>query len=314
MQLTALRQAAACVSLITAMLLCGLSPVFAEKRVALVIGNAAYTAAGRLANPVNDARDVAKALRALAFDVDLAEDLDLREFESRVQAFSARAKGADVALLYYSGHGMGLGSETYLLPTDADFKSEFEVPRRAIGLSDWLGLLKGQTGMVLAFIDACRNNPLAERLASTGRAQGRSVAVTRGLAPIDTTNPETLIVYATTPGRTADDGSSRNSPFTEAFLAHIRAPVEVEAMLKRVSLHVKAATGNKQEPERLSRLTKEFYFNHAASAAIAPNVSSIPWEARQVEEARKAQTQGIGEPRKVKTISVRPDGTIYTNN
>lgn len=263
------------VSVLLASLVAFVDPAQAERRQALVIGNAAYAAAGRLTNPVNDAEDVARTLRELGFTVDLALDLDKARFEDAISAFSQRVAGADVALVYYAGHGMGLGRETHLLPVDADFANEFEARRRTIGLTELLGTLEGRARIVLAFVDACRDNPLAERLQANARSEGRSVQVSRGLARIDIGSTDTLVVYATTPGRTAADGAGRNSPFTAAFLAHVATEgTEVETMLKRVSARVLELTGNKQEPERLSRLKQEFYFKRgpagAAPAAAAP--------------------------------------------
>lgn len=243
------------------------TPALAEKRVALVIGNGAYTAAGRLSNPENDAKDMASALEKLGFDVALTLDANRAKFETAISDFSDKAVGADVALVFYAGHGMGLGSETHLLPVDADFRNEFEARNRTIGLTALLSTLDGRARMVIALIDACRDNPLADRLAETMRSTGRTVSVSRGLARIEIGAPDTLVVYATTPGRTAADGTGRNSPFTTALLAHLPTEgVEVEALLKRVSARVQELTANKQEPERLSRLKREFYFKPAGSA------------------------------------------------
>ncbi|WP_210168252.1 SUMF1/EgtB/PvdO family nonheme iron enzyme [Prosthecomicrobium hirschii] len=263
------------VGLLVALLNC--VPALAEKRVALVIGNGSYKAAGRLTNPENDARDMAATLEKLGFDVALTLDADRSRFETAISDFSDKAMGADVALVFYAGHGMGLGSETHLLPVDADFRNEFEARNRTIGLTSLLSTLDGRAKMVIALIDACRDNPLADRLADNMRSAGRSVSVSRGLARIEIGAPDTLVVYATTPGRTAADGSGRNSPFTTALLAHLPTEgVEVEAVLKRVSARVQELTGNKQEPERLSRLKREFYFKPAVSVPTPAPAATDP--------------------------------------
>jgi len=249
----------------------------AEKRVALVIGNGAYTAAGKLTNPENDAKDMASALEKLGFDVALTLDANRAKFETAISDFSDKAAGVDVALVFYAGHGMGLGSETHLLPVDADFRNEFEARNRTFGLTALLNTLDGRAKMVIALIDACRDNPLADRLADSMRSAGRSVSVSRGLARIEIGAPDTLVVYATTPGRTAADGTGRNSPFTTALLAHLPTEgVEVEAVLKRVSARVQELTGNKQEPERLSRLKREFYFKPAVSVPTPAPAATDP--------------------------------------
>ena len=107
------------------------SCALAEKRAALVIGNASYAAMGSLANPLNDARDVAKALAGLDFRVEIGENLDQRAFEAKIENFVRIAGDADVVLLYYAGHGLGLSGESYLLPVDADFATAFQEIGRA---------------------------------------------------------------------------------------------------------------------------------------------------------------------------------------
>lgn len=235
-----------------------------EHRVALVIGNAAYAAGGRLKNPVNDARDVSQVLTSLGFDVTLAEDLDRARFGKTLAAFEERASGADAVLFYYAGHGIGLSSESFLIPTDADYRTVGEVKESGIRLSETLERFKGRARVILAFIDACRDTPLVDRLKTATPDQSRSAGLHRGLALLDLKDPDILLVYATTPGQTASDGTGRNSPFAQAFLTFVATPgIEVETLLKRIGRTVMDATNNRQVPERLSRLTMEFYFKPA---------------------------------------------------
>ena len=233
------------------------SAALADKRVALVVGNSAYTGVPALANPANDAADVSAKLSGLGFTVITGLDLDVAGFDQAVRRFSAAMEGADTALFYYAGHGMQANDQNYLLPVDAKFDDVSSLKRQTVALGDVIGEMQARAGTVLVFLDACRDNPLADTL----RAGGRSAGGGRGLARVDVVAKNTLVVFATGPGKIAQDGDSRNSPFTQAFLANAGTPgVEIESMMKRVSAAVQAATGGKQEPERLSRLTSEFYF------------------------------------------------------
>jgi uncharacterized caspase-like protein len=245
------------------LLVAGLSAAHAERRVALVVGNAGYHHAPALRNPRNDAEDVAKALSSLGFEVTSGLDLDEIGFSRAVASFSRILEGADVAVFYYAGHAVQLNERNYLLPTDARVEDEFGLKREGLLLSDITGELGGRAKVSLLFLDACRDNPFAERLKRAAKSS-RSTVVGRGLARVDIDQQDTLMVFATAPGQVAADGDGRNSPFTAAFLAHVAEPgVEVESVMKRVTASVRAATKGRQEPERLSRLTSEFYFARA---------------------------------------------------
>ena len=234
----------------------------AERRVALIVGNSAYSGVPALANPANDAADLATRLGALGFDVRNGTNLDVASFDQAVREFARTLEGADVALFYYAGHGMQASGENYLLPVDARFDDLSGLKRQAVALSDVMEEMQSRARTALVFIDACRDNPLADSL----RAKTR--AVSRGLARVDVAAKNTLVVFATSPGKVAADGEGRNSPFTKALLDHVDAPgVEVESLMKRVSAAVITATKGEQEPERLSRLTSEFYFVPGGTAA-----------------------------------------------
>jgi hypothetical protein len=244
----------------------------AERRVALIIGNSAYSGVPALANPANDADDMEVRLRGLGFDVRSGTNLDVAGFDQAVREFARALEGADVALFYYAGHGIQANGENYLLPVDARFDDLSGLKRQAVALADVMEEMQSRARTALVFIDACRDNPLADRM----RAKTR--AVSRGLARVDVTANNTLVVFATAPGKVAADGEGRNSPFTKALLDHVDAPgVEVESLMKRVSAAVITATKGEQEPERLSRLTSEFYFAPGGgAAAISPPPVSQP--------------------------------------
>ncbi|MEM1198502.1 MAG: caspase family protein [Pseudomonadota bacterium] len=227
----------------------------AEKRVALVIGNGAYQSTSPLANPVNDAEDMSARLKDLGFTVITGLDQTEADFANRMAEFAEAADRADVALFYYAGHGLQFQESNFLVPVDAKIENQFQVRQETVTLDAIVRLMESRARKVLVFLDACRDNPLANRLKSKDRSIGR------GLARVETRAPETLITFAAAPGTVAADGTGRNSPFTASLLKHMGTPgVEIEVMLKRVTADVLSETRRKQRPERLSRLTTEFYF------------------------------------------------------
>lgn len=231
-----------------------------ERRVALVIGNSDYVA-GKLVNPANDAADVGAKLKTMGFDVITGLDLSKKGFTDALARFDEAARGADAALVYYSGHAMQINGENWLLPVDTRAGSVFEAQQSSLSLQEVLRGLETRAKTTLVFLDACRNNPFSERLSQIARAENRAIVVTSGLARLQVNPPNTLVVFATQPNDVAADGEGRNSPFTQAFLANVATPgVEVETLMKRVTADVKTLTADKQRPERLSGLTTEFYF------------------------------------------------------
>jgi uncharacterized caspase-like protein len=232
-----------------------------ERRVALVIGNSAYPGAARLANPANDADDMTAALRGVGFDVVEGRDLTLQGFADMIDTFREKAKGADVALFYYAGHGMQFEDQNWLMPIDTQVTNAFYARRFNVKVSDVVAEVEAEARTTLIFLDACRDNPLDRELKEHLRTEGRGFDETRGLGRIEVKAPQTMVVYATRPNSVAADGTGRNSPFTAAFLQHINEPgVEIETLMKRVSATVGERTRGKQQPERLSRLEQEFYF------------------------------------------------------
>ena len=227
----------------------------ASERVALVIGNAAYEHTDALRNPGNDAAAVAAALGRLGFEVVLGTDLDLDGLYDKLGEFDAASRGADVTLFFYAGHGLQVEGRNWLAPVDAKLDSKLDLRRGAVELDTVLEHMRGTKRLV--YLDACRNNPLAGDLArSLGRS--RAAAAKRGLARV-TGVPGTLIGYATAPDDVAADGEGRNSPFTEALLAHIETPgLSVNDMFGEVSKAVVRATGGEQVPWSNSSLGR-FY-------------------------------------------------------
>jgi tetratricopeptide (TPR) repeat protein len=227
-------------------------------RVALVIGNGAYTNVAQLPNPPNDARDVAGALRDLGFKVIEGYNLDSTKMRSKIEEFSAAMPGAGVTLLYYAGHGIQVAGKNYLIPVDAKLEHPSALGLEAIEVTTVISDMESEKRINLVFLDACRDNPLSRSLA--GSMGTRSLTVGQGLASVNA-GIGTLITFATSPDTTALDGSGRNSPFTTALLNHIRTPgLEVRTMLTRVRADVIKATNERQVPWDHSSLTGEFYF------------------------------------------------------
>lgn len=232
------------------------------KRIALVVGVSDYTHSPRLTNPKHDAADVSRALRDADFEVVESLDEGLPALLRTLEAFYAKAQGVETALFFFAGHGIQFNGVNYIVPRDARLRSEARLKHETIALQDIIGAIEKRAKVTLVFLDACRDNPLAEELQRSVLGLSRSAAVQRGLAPMRVRNPDTLLVFAAAPGRTASDGTGRNSPFTKALLRNMEVPgVEIELMMKRVTRDVHQATRGAQTPERLSRLTSEFTFS-----------------------------------------------------
>ncbi|MGO9486287.1 MAG: caspase family protein, partial [Rhodomicrobium sp.] len=252
------------------------SPALAEKRVALVIGNSDY--ASPLSNPSNDADDIAAALRRLQFEVTERRDLTVRAFDRTLDDFIPQAKDADVALFFFSGHGVQIDKRGYLAPIDVKAESESSALRELVAIQEVVSRIEGAAKVGVIVLDACRDNPLQERLRRIAVEKNRGLAPALGLPeiPKSVIGSNTLIVYATAPGETAADGAGRNSPFTASLLKNVETPgLEIELMFKRVTAEVLSATGGRQQPERLSRLQNELVLL-PASASARPQAATSP--------------------------------------
>ena len=273
---------------LSVLLLC-VVPVSAERRVALVIGNSAYTKVAPLRNPQNDANAIAISLENLRFEVVRGINLDRRGFVAKIREFAKLSAGADVALFFYAGHGLQVGGTNYLAPIDATIADETDLGFEAIELSSILRVMEREDRINLIFLDACRDNPMSRSLS---RSMGtRSAAVGAGLAPIDS-GSGTLIGFATQPGNVALDGEGTvNSPFTTALLKHIDTPdLDVAQLMRRVRKDVKSVTNGRQIPWTNESLTEDFAFNsrsteraNVVKPVIVGNNGSTRSDAAQLE-------------------------------
>src|ERR1700693_2871105 len=207
--------------LLAPVLLMGCQPAFAEKRVALVLGNSAYQNVAPLANPVNDGAVVAATLKAAGFDVgDSRHDLPAAETRRVLRDFADRARDADIAVVYYAGHGMEVDGTNYLIPVDAKLGRDTDVFDEAFSLDRVLLAIEPAKQLRLVILDACRDNPFAKNMKRTVASR----AIGQGLAKIEPTSPNMLIAYSAKAGSTALDGDARNSPFTLALAKHLTTP------------------------------------------------------------------------------------------
>ncbi len=222
------------------------SGAVAERRVALVIGNGDYQHADKLANTINDANAMAQLFRRAGFDVvDERLNIGVVEFKRAVRDFLAAAGSADIAVVYYSGHGLEVGGTNYLIPIDAQLASAFDVDDEAVPLDRVLRATDPVKKLSLIILDACRENPFL-------RAEGRlpaTRAVASRLIGVEPTNADTLIAYAARAGSVSYDGTGPNSPFTTALVKYITQPgLDIRIALGKVRDDVLEATGHRQEP------------------------------------------------------------------
>ena len=237
------------------------SGALADGRVALVIGNSTYAHAGRLPNAENDATDMSAALGRLGFEVTTELDTDRGELTEALRDFTDQSAGADVAVVFYSGHGMEMDGVNYLVPVDARLARDTQVRYETVTLADVLASTEGASLRVV-ILDACRDNPLARSMQRT--VVNRSIS--RGsLGELDDSSlgNETLVAYAATAGTTAADGRGRNSPYTSALLSHLDEPLEILTLFRRVRAEVLASTGGQQRPHEYQSLLVEHYLGGA---------------------------------------------------
>uniref|UniRef100_UPI0018DF6DA5 caspase family protein n=1 Tax=Roseomonas rosulenta TaxID=2748667 RepID=UPI0018DF6DA5 len=246
-------------------------------RVALVMGVGAYSAIPPLANPPNDARALAEALRRLGFDTDLVLDPDRLAMEQAVRRLGQRAVGAEAALFFYAGHALEFGGRNWLLPVTTDIRTDRDLRFEALELDSVLAQLESAR-VSIVLLDGCRDNPFRLRLASATRG----IATSPGLTPVRAA-VGTLIAFATAPGEVAEDGTGAHSPFTAALLRKIGTPgLELRSMMAEVRREVREATGGRQVPWEHSAMEGAFYFIPAAinvPAAQAP-VAAAPRDDR----------------------------------
>ncbi|XKH36155.1 caspase family protein [Azospirillum doebereinerae] len=258
-----------------------------EKRIALVIGLNAYQHAPELVNPRNDARAVADAFRKLDFTVEEQYDLDMRGFGTTLRTFGIRAAQADVAVLYYAGHGIQVAGTNYLIPSDAQLERERDLVYEAVPLNLPLGELSQARKLGILILDACRNNPFVDRLTRTGT---NKMQAHPGFGRVDDTPSDTLVAMATRADQLAEDGTGEHSPYTDALLQHLATPgLELSLFFRNVRDTVKQATDGRQDPFIYGSLgATPFYFNPRP-----PNRPPVLPEARPITVSDRAEPEPL---------------------
>jgi uncharacterized caspase-like protein len=219
---------------------------FAEKRVALVIGNSAYQNAPQLSNPAKDATAIADMLRKANFDVvESIRDANNQDMRRTLREFSDKSQNADVAVVYFAGHGIEVDGQNYLIPTDAALQRDRDVYDEAISLERVLQTVEPAKALRLVILDACRDNPFSKSMKRVSALR----SLNRGLIAVEPMKANTLIAYAAKGGSTAEDGDGQNSPFASALLKHLPTPgLDLRQAFGLVRDDVMKATDNKQEP------------------------------------------------------------------
>lgn len=225
-------------------LLCG--SAHAERRIALVMGNSAYKSVPKLSNPANDAALVGGMFKKAGFDwIDIRTDLNATEMRKALREFGGRARDAEVAVIYYAGHGIELDGTNYLIPTDAALETDSDVLDEAVALDRALFAVEPAKQLRLIILDACRDNPFAKSMKRTVAAR----SIGRGLAKVEPTSPNTMIAFAAKAGSTASDGDSKNSPFAAALVERLPTPgLDLRKAFGFVRDDVLKNTSYQQEP------------------------------------------------------------------
>ena len=281
-----------------AFLLVGLTPAMAEQRLALVIGNSAYKHTGVLPNPKNDAKAVAAAFERVGFDsVTLKFDLGYEAMRRTIRDFGESAKKADVAVVFFAGHGMEIAGKNYLIPTDAKLASDRDVEFEAVKLDTVLRQVESARKLRLVILDACRNNPLSAKMQLT---RGITRSVSRGLKSVEP-DGDVLVAFAAKHGTVAEDGSGKNSPYTKALLEHIETPgLEINFLFRRVRDSVRKETKRRQEPFTYGSLGSDAVYlspprsvETSTTESESEELAALRQRLFELEQLQKAQNEVV---------------------
>lgn len=271
-----------------------------KKRIALIIGNASYQHVEKLINPTNDAIGISEALRDQGFDIFPANDTTRNEFNRIFEDFKTQAKSADVALVYFSGHGFQLNGTNYLVPVDAHLVDRAKIAEETISLDRIIADIQDANRQTLIFLDACRNNPLPD-----GTSAGLSNNT--GLAQVNA-GKNLFVAFATQPGNVSFDGTGSLSPFTKALVDHIRTPgLGIADVMMKVRNEVVAATLEKQTPWEQSSLQRPFYFSTSPSTGETQTAALNPAGSADQGLTRRADVENATQAPSA-NVTVVPEG------
>jgi WD40 repeat protein len=282
----------------------------ADQRMALVMGNSAYQRAPKLANATNDAGLLVETFKKAGFTVvEARNDLSAQDMRRTLRDFGAKARGADIAVIYYAGHGIEIDGNNYLVPVDAQLENDTDVYDETIGLDRVLIAIEPAKRLRLVILDACRDNPFAKNMKRTMASR----AVARGLAKVEPSSPNTLVAFAAKAGLTALDGDGRNSPFATALAHHLATPgLDLRKAFGYVRDEVLQATTNRQEPFIYGSLGgDDVVLAPAAAIASPPAASAGSGDASASRDYEFAERVGTAEAWDL-YIAAHPSG-FYTD-
>ena len=279
----------------------------ASDRVALVIGMADYTSVVKLDNTLNDARGISETLEGIGFQVTTLLDTSAADLRTAVDEFAFRAETADLALIYYAGHGVEVSGENFLIPVDADVSSNQDILRQGVSLKQLLASVESARKMRIVILDSCRDNPFGDALTLANLEETAQVAEqTRSIGSVGMAVPSpdrgTMVAFAAKDGERALDGTGRHTPFAEALMANLVQPdLEISLMFRKVRDQVLEATGNQQEPHTYGSLSgTPFYMasTETGSSVVANADRSVAWASlKQDQEVQLAALANRGDTR-----------------
>lgn len=252
----------------------------AADRIALVVGLGAYQAVPVLDNPANDARAVGETLQSIGFDVTTLIDVPGEDLRAEVADFAFRAETADLALIYYAGHGVEVQGQNFLIPIDADVQSNRDIQRVSLSLDDLLAAVDGARRMRVVILDSCRDDPFGGALDLAALDESRiSVTGTRGGGGLAPPAPDrgTMVAFAARDGEVALDGTGQHSPFAQALIDALPQPVEISLMFRQVRDTVLRMTGNLQEPHTYGSLSGTPFFLAGETVQLASYDPDTAW-------------------------------------
>ncbi|MGY9060036.1 MAG: caspase family protein, partial [Candidatus Puniceispirillales bacterium] len=279
---------------------------FASDRVALVVGMAKYETVVTLDNTVNDAISISKTLEAIGFDVRTLTDATSENFRKAIDDFAFQSETADLALIYFAGHGVEVQGENFLIPVDANVKSNKDVQRQSVSLKQLLAAAGNARKMRIVILDSCRDNPFGDALdlaalIETENSASKTRSLTGGLAK---PNPDrgTLVAFAAKDGQKALDGTGINSPFAIALMENLPKPnLEISLLFRQVRDNVLETTRNQQEPHTYGSLSGTPYYLAGSSIANSDVENSdlrVAWsDIMPDQESQLVKLAGQGDTR-----------------
>lgn len=296
-------------------------PAMSAERVALVVGMADYAHISPLRNTANDARAISATLDRIGFDVTTLIDADGAAVRQALEDLSFKAETADLALIYFAGHGVEVQGENFLIPVDAKVASNRDIQRQSLSLEQFLGAVDRARKMRVVILDSCRDNPFQDDIEIVAATTGSDPANSRGGSGLAEPSPDrgTLVAFAAKDGAVALDGDGENSPYAQALVSRLAEPnLEISLMFRQIRDDVLKSTGNRQEPHTYGALSGvPFYFAEvgAEARAIEAEDRRIAWSALRSDQVDQLTLlAGQGDTRAMLGLAymhLNPDGGVF---